>query len=582
VAQEFDLVIRGGTIVDGSGGEPFQGDVAISKGKIAEIGRVNGKGREEIDAKGKIVTPGFVDAHTHFDGQAIWSSQLAPSSLHGVTTVVMGNCGVGFAPCRPQDHELLIRVMEGVEDIPEVVMAKGLTWDWETFPEYLNAVDSKPHDIDVAAQLPHSALRVYVMGERGANREVATPEDLAKMKAIAKEAVEAGAIGFATSRIYTHRTPQGEHIPSFRAAEEELKTIAEGLTEANRGVLQFVLGSTPDFNIDEELDLVCRVAKGSGRAASFSLGISNEGVDSWRSAINRMHAANENGAQVHAQVYPRPVGMIVGHELTVNPFCLCPTYLELNKLPFDQKIAELRKPEMRAKLLSEKPIDADIPLIALGRNFSVMYRLDAQNPDYEPDVFTSVANQAKAKCIDPLELSYDLLLEDNGHAMFFVALANYPAGSLDNLRALLQQKDVIVALGDGGAHYGMICDASYPTFLLTHWTRDRTHGRLSLPWAIKALAADPARLIGFHDRGLLAVGYKADVNVIDYDNLKLRGPYITYDLPAGGRRLNQAPEGFVATIVSGKVTYRNGKPTGELPGKLVRGQQPAPMSRAAD
>jgi N-acyl-D-amino-acid deacylase len=575
VAQEFDLVVRGGTIVDGSGSEGFKGDVAIKGDKIAAIGKFEGTGKEEIDAKGKLVTPGFVDIHTHYDGQAIWSQQMTPSSQHGVTTVVAGNCGVGFAPCRKADQELLMHVMEGVEDIPEAVMSAGLDWHWETFPEYLNAVDSRGHDIDIAAYLPHSALRVYVMGERGANREEATDEDLKKMKAIARDAIKAGGIGFATSRVFVHRTPEGEFIPSYNAAEKEIMAIAEGMAEAGRGVLQFVLGSDKSFDIRGEVDMVKRIVKATGRPASFTYGPDENNPGRWREMFAWLDKNHEEGIPIRAQVLPRIPGMILGFNLSVNPFCMCPTYMELAKLPLAERVAELRKPEMRAKLLVEQPIEG-VPLVMLGQNFDNMFPLDPKSPNYEPDKNSSVGAQARAKGISPKELAYDLLLENDGNAMFYCALGGYNSGNLDMLGDVMQEKNAIMGLGDGGAHYGMICDASYTTFVLTHWTRDRARGngkKFTIPMAINALARKPAETVGFMDRGLLAVGYKADVNIIDYDNLSLGSPFVKFDLPAGGRRLMQVPTGIDATIVSGKVTYRNGVATGELPGRLVRGQQ---------
>jgi N-acyl-D-amino-acid deacylase len=569
----YDLIIRNGLVVDGSGGEPFTADVAVKDGLIAAIGDVDGEADEEIDATGKLVTPGFVDIHTHYDGQAIWSNQLNPSSSHGVTTVVVGNCGVGFAPCRPADHDLLIKVMEGVEDIPGVVMAEGLPWNWETFPEYLNALEAHPRDIDVAAYLPHSPLRVYAMGARGANREVATADDLAKMRSLAREAIEAGAVGFASSRQFIHRTKAGEQIPSFDAAGAELEAIAQGLADAGDGVVQVVL-NTPFQSWESELAQLRRVVHRSGRPATFTMGVSNNGPESvWQDALDLVDSANAAGDRITAQVFPRPIGMVTGHELTVNPFCLCPSYQALSGLDFDARITELRKPEVRARIVAEKPADGH-PLAVIGRNWDWMFPF-GDPPNYEPPLDTSIAAQARAKGLPPEEIAYDLLLEKDGTAKLYVALGNYQHGRLDAVLDMMKHPHTVVGLGDGGAHYGVICDASYPTFMLTYWTRDRDGERLSLANAVRALAFEPAQTLGLKDRGLIAVGYKADLNVIDYGRLALHAPDIKFDLPAGGRRLDQGATGYDATIVSGQVIRRADRATGILPGRLVRGSQTA-------
>ena len=568
-----DLVIRGGTVVDGTGAPAFEADVAVRDGRIAAIGRVAERGAEEIDARGMLVTPGFVDIHTHYDGQAVWSDRLAPSSLHGVTTAVGGNCGVGFAPCRPQDHERLVSVMEGVEDIPEVVMTEGLTWDWETYPEYLAAIEKRPHDIDFASQIPHSAVRVYVMGERGANREPATEDDLKRMQAVVKEAVEAGALGFTTSRLVIHKTGQGDPIPTYQAAEAELEAMALALKEAGRGVLQAVFG-TPGRTFEDEIDLLSRLTRLSGRPASFSMAQSNENPEAWRGAMQRLAEANAKGPPIRAQVFPRPIGVVLGFDLSVNPFSLCPSWAERARLPFDRRIAALRDPQVRARLLVEEPGDALIPLARMGRRFEFIWPL-GDPPDYEPAPEDSVAAQARRRGIDPAELAYDLLLANDGKGLLLAALANYGSGSLDPIHALITDPNSVLGLGDGGAHYGMICDSSYPTFVLQHWTRERKGERLSIEEAVKALAADPAKTVGLMDRGVLATGRKADLNVIDYDKLRLNTPKVLYDLPAGGRRVTQDAQGYEALIVSGEIVSREGRPTGALPGRLVRGAQRA-------
>ena len=569
----YDLVIRNGLVVDGSGAERFEADIAVTDGRIAAIGAVSGRGAEEIDAHGLLVTPGFVDIHTHYDGQAVWSERLSPSSSHGVTTVVGGNCGVGFAPCRPEHHDLLVSVMEGVEDIPEVVMTEGLTWEWETYPEYLNAIEKRPHDIDFASQIPHSAVRVYVMGQRGADREAATADDLNRMQAIVREAMQVGALGFATSRLIIHKTGQGDAIPTWEAAESELEAMAMALKDAGKGVLQAVFGA-PGRTFEDEIDLLSRLTRMSGRPASFSMAQANDNPDAWRGVMRHLAEANRDGPPIRAQVYPRPIGVVLGFDLSVNPFSLCPSYQPLIKLPFAQRLAALRDPQVRARLLAEEPGDAIIPLARMGRRFNFIYPL-GDPPNYEPTQASSLAAQAVARGVHPAELAYDLLLENDGRGLLLAALANYGSGSLDPIHALITDPNSVLGLGDGGAHYGMICDSSYPTFVLQHWTRERQGARLSIEAAIKALTSDPAETVGLRDRGLLAVGRKADLNVIDYDAVALETPHVLYDLPAGGRRITQGARGYEALVVSGEVVSRGGEPSGALPGRLVRGPQAA-------
>jgi N-acyl-D-aspartate/D-glutamate deacylase len=570
----FDLVIRGGTVADGTGAAAFEADVAVQDGRIAQVGKVADRGAQEIDAKGKLVTPGFVDIHTHYDGQVVWSDRLRPSSQHGVTTAVGGNCGVGFAPCRPEHRDLLVSVMEGVEDIPEVVMTEGLTWDWETYPEYLNAIEKRPRDIDFASQIPHSAVRVYVMGQRGADREPATAEDLAKMQAVVREAIDVGALGFATSRLVIHKTGQGDPIPTWQAAESELEAMALALKDAGRGVLQAVFGA-PGRSFEDEIDLLSRLTRMSGRPASFSMAQSNETPDSWRGVMRHLADANAKGPPIRAQVYPRPIGVVLGFDLSINPFSLCPSYQPLVKLPFGERIAALRDPSVRARLLMEDPGEAIIPLARLGRRYDFMWPL-GDPPNYEPKAEDSIAAVAARRGVDPGELAYDLLLENDGRGLLLVAIANYGSRSLDPIRSLITDPNSVLGLGDGGAHYGMICDSSYPTFVLQHWTRERAGERLSIEQAVKALAADPARTVGLNDRGIISVGRKADLNVIDYDRVTLAQPQVLYDLPAGGRRVTQSAAGYDAMVVAGQIVSREGAPTGALPGRLVRGPQAEP------
>jgi N-acyl-D-aspartate/D-glutamate deacylase len=571
----YDLLIRNGTIVDGLGGEPYVGDVAVRDGVIAAVGRVNGdSAAREIDATGLLVTPGFVDLHTHYDGQSIWSERLTPSSAHGVTTVVMGNCGVGFAPCRQEDHDVLVDVMAGVEDIPGVVMTDGLPWNWETFPEYMDALEAGERDIDVAAYLPHSPLRVYVMGQRGADREPATADDLAKMRALAKEAIEVGALGFASSRLTIHKTESGSPIPSYDAARGEIEEIARGVVDGGGGLLQFV-PDIPAGGYQPVLQTVFDVAEDVGLPVTFTLVVANAGEPTWPDAITMIEKANAAGGDVTAQLLPRPIGLIIGLQLTANPFVLYPSYREIAHLPLAERVAEMRRPEVRARILADKPGHGH-PILYVAQMWDWIFPL-GDDPNYEPDPSDSIGARARARGVNPMEEAYDRLLDDEGRATLLVATSNLENNSLDTVGKLLHRDDVVLGLGDGGAHYGMICDASYPTFLLAHWARDRASGRFSVPDAIRELTSVPARVAGLGDRGRVAVGYKADLNVIDHVGLRLHKPVIRHDLPAGGRRLDQTADGYVATIVSGEIITENGIPTDARPGRLIRGRKPSPL-----
>ncbi|ORX06991.1 N-acyl-D-amino-acid deacylase family protein [Mycolicibacillus trivialis] len=578
--MSYDLVIRNGSIVDGLGGPPYVGDVAVRDGVIAAVGHVDGAGSREIDATGLLVTPGFVDLHTHYDGQAIWSDRLNPSSAHGVTTAVMGNCGVGFAPCRAEDHDVLVDVMAGVEDIPGVVMTDGLDWSWETFPQYLDTLAGRRLDIDVAVYLPHSPLRVYVMGRRGADREPATADDLARMRALAKEAVQAGALGFASSRLATHRTDSGDQIPSFQAAETELAEIARGVAEGGGGLIQFV-PDLPGGGYQPVLQQVFDAAAGADLPVTFTLIAANAGDRVWPEAIDMIERANAgsqpDAPRVTAQVFPRPIGLMIGLELTANPFVLYPSYQEIAGLPLAQRVAEMRKSEVRQRILSDTPSTVPAnPILYMAQAWDWIFPLTEADPggaDYEPDPADSIAARAKARGVSPVEEAYDRVLDDDGHAILLGALANFEGGSLDTIGSLLRREDVVLGLGDGGAHYGMICDSSFPTYLLTHWARDRAEGRIDVPEAIRQLTSVPARVAGLGDRGRIAVGAKADLNVLDHAAMRLHKPVITYDLPAGGRRLDQTADGYVATIVAGEVIAENGTPTAARPGRLVRGRR---------
>lgn len=569
---QYDLIIRGGTVHDGTGAAPFIADVAVKNGRIAAIGEVSGTATEEIAAQGLLVTPGFVDVHTHYDGQATWENRLAPSSGHGVTSVVMGNCGVGFAPCRPDQRDMLVKLMEGVEDVPEVVMTEGLPWNWETFPQYLDALDARRYDIDVAAQLPHSALRVYVMGERAAGQEPPTADDLARMRELTAEAVRAGALGVSTSRNMLHRTKAGELAPSLFSEEDELVALGAGLKETGRGVFQIIPSPTGDA--EQEFDVMRRVAETSGRPLSYTLIQMPTGDEQgWRKSLAALDRAAGDGLQIRAQVAPRPVGMFYGLELSFHPFAYHPSYKRIARLPLAERVARMKDPAFRAQLLSEEPEDTNPVNIKTVKAFQFTYAW-GDEVDYEPDPANRVDQLAKAAGRSVDDYAYDLLLAREGKALFYMPGANYRDGNLDAVRAMLGHPQSVVGLADGGAHYGMICDGSFPTFFLTRWARDAQPAqRIPLPQAIAALTSEPARLAGLNDRGRLAVGMKADINVIDFDRLKLQVPFVRHDLPAGGRRMHQLAEGYVASIVSGEVTYRNGQPTGALPGRLVRGQR---------
>ncbi|HET9629569.1 MAG TPA: amidohydrolase family protein [Novosphingobium sp.] len=573
----YDLIIRGGSIVDGTGAPAFSGDIAVRDGIIVAVGAVEGTASSEIDATGLTVTPGFIDLHTHYDGQAIWSSRLNPSSSHGVTTVVMGNCGVGFAPCRPEDRPLLCITMEGVEDIPGVVMEKGLTWEWETFPEYLDAVDARARDIDVGVLVPHSAVRVYAMGKRGADREKATEQDLKAMHDLIADGIRAGALGFGTTRTAFDRRTDGEHVPSFDADAGELANAARAVRDGGGGVLQLLpdLG-TFGSSAEECFSLMKVMSEASGLPVTYTMSQVKEHPDHWRALLHLTQEHNKaGGGLVHPQFFPRPVGMLAGLELTSNPFVHCPSYQAIAHLPLAERVAEMRKPEVRARIVADQPGNILLPMTAMTRQWQNMYRL-GDPPCYEPDPTTSVIKMAEREGRAPEEVAYDLLLENDGRALLLVTIANYAYGSLSYLMEMMRDPNCVIGLGDGGAHYGLICDSSYPTYVLTHWARDRAGERLTLPEAVKAMTSSPASVMGLGDRGILAPGYKADINVIDHGRMALFAPRIVDDLPGGGRRLDQAASGYRWTIVSGEVILKDDQPTGAAPGRLVRGRQSAP------
>ncbi|MBV8699152.1 MAG: amidohydrolase family protein [Bradyrhizobium sp.] len=564
-----DLVIRGGTIADGSGGDLFEADVAIRDGRITAIGKVAAKGRDEIDARGRLVAPGFVDVHTHYDGQVTWSQDITPSSQNGVTTAIMGNCGVGFAPCRVSDHPRLIQLMEGVEDIPEPVLSAGIPWQWESFPDYMDWLGKRTFDIDIGAQLPHAALRVYVMGERGARRDPSTADDNAAMARLAGEAVRAGALGFSTSRTLNHRTSSGDYTPTLKAGEDELAAIAGAMQRSGRSVLQFVLDLS---TLDEDLPMMLRIAETTRCPITFSVTQNDRAPKRWRQTLDTINAAAARGLSITAQIAARPVGLLLGLELSRNPFQTHPSYRAIAHLPLAERLARLRQAEVRAAILSEAPSATDDPLF-FRPNYDKMYLL-GDPPDYEQPPEQALGARARRERRRPEDLAYDAMLSDEGRGMLYVPFLNYADGNLDATREMLCDPRAVPGLSDGGAHCGIICDASFPTYLLTHWTRDRSRGeKLSIPFVVAVQSRKTALSVGLYDRGLLAPGYKADINVIDYDHLHLHPPKVHYDLPVGGRRLLQQVDGYEATIVSGLVTQRNGRATGARPGRLVRGAQ---------
>ena len=567
----FDIVIRAGTIFDGSGGAPITADVAIKDGLIAAVGRIDGQGDEEIDAQGRIVTPGFVDIHTHYDGQITWENRLKPSSGHGVTTVIMGNCGVGFAPARPAQRDLLIKVMEGVEDIPEVVMAQGVPWNWETFPEYLAAIAQRQADIDFAAQLPHNPVRVYVMGERGGGDEAATADDLAHMRALTAEAIQAGAFGVSTTRSMAHRFRDGRLVPSILSDEAEIFALAQGMRDAGGGVFEMLCD--PRLDAAAQVAFMRRIIETSGRPLSFTLVQNPNKPGECDDILIELEAVAAAGLPIRAQIIPRPVGILLGLDLSLHPFAFHPSFRAIAHLPLEEKVQAMRDPAMRARLMAEtsddpheffkKVVDDTASLFALG-----------DPPNYHPARDDSIATRAAAAGLNPLEMIYDELLKDDGHAVLYRPSGNTEGEHFEGAGlSQLHHPLTVLGLGDGGAHYGMICDASFPTYLLTYWVGHADPAkRLPLAEAIRMLTSDPANTVGLRDRGRIAPGMKADINVIDMAGLRLHAPRTAHDLPAGGRRLTQEAEGYDATIVSGVITYRRGEPTGALPGRFVPGQ----------
>ncbi len=578
-----DVVIRGGTVVDGTGAPAFTADVVIDGSRIVDVTTSAGTAaRRTIDADGAIVTPGFVDIHTHYDGQLTWDPILAPSADHGVTTVIGGNCGVGFAPARPDDHEWLIGLMEGVEDIPGVALAQGLDWRWETFGDYLDAVEPMPRAMDVGVQVAHGPVRAYVMGRRGAYNEAATRADIAGMAALVKDAISAGALGFSTSRTIIHKAIDGEPVPGTYAAEDELFGIGEVLRELGTGVFELaVAGSAGEDQLapDREMSWMRRLSAHIGRPITFGSAQAHSDPDAWRRQYEHCLHAQSEGAELYPQTLGRAQCVLLGHQ-TLHPFLYKPTYRRLKDVPLDERVPQLRRPEVKAAILSEQPLppdEGDGLAILFDYPMDRIYALGSP-PNYEPGPEDSIAFRAQQLGRDPLDVLYDAMLTAGGQELFLYVLMNYADNNLDAVGDMLRHPRSVAGLSDGGAHYAHICDASIPTFLLSYWARDRGRGRLPLELVVHKQTAATAELFGLHDRGKLVAGAKADVNVIDFDNLALHPPRMVHDLPTGAGRLLQGADGYVVTLLSGDAIRAAGDDTGARPGRLIRGPQAAGLS----
>ncbi len=568
----FDLVIRNGIIVDGTGAARQVGDVAVMGDRITQVGGKAGAARRVIEAEGHLVTPGWVDVHTHYDGQATWDPVLAPSSWNGVTTLLFGNCGVGFAPVRPQDRATLIDLMEGVEDIPGITLTEGMKWDWESFPQFLDALERMPRTIDIAAQIAHHPLRVYVMGSRAVRHEQATAADILRMRNLTEEALRAGAFGFTTSRTEAHRTTRGEQVPGRHAAQDELLGIGGALGAVGRGAF----GMLSDFDDEAaEFEWMTRLSRETGRPVWFLLTDRAYDPQRWRRLIAGVHTARAAGASLAAQVAGRPVGLILGLTTSLNPFVAKPGYAALAKLSHAARVARLLDPQLRRQILDEPSAEELLAILpplhrAIVTRWDRMFLL-GDPPNYEPDAADSIAARAARADQSPQAFCYDYLVGEGGTRTLYFPVVNYLHGDLGVVHEMLTDPTTVLGLGDGGAHCGLICDSSVPSFMLTHWVRDRSRGpRLPLEFVVKRQTSETADYFGFSDRGRLAVGLKADINVIDFDHLRLHPPEMLHDLPAGGKRLVQRVDGYKATIVSGVPVFENGVDTGARPGKLVR------------
>ncbi|MBP6379104.1 MAG: D-aminoacylase [Sphingorhabdus sp.] len=580
-----DMVIRGGTIVDGTGAARFTGDIAIDNGLISQVGKVSGSGKEEIDAAGMVVAPGWVDVHTHYDGQATWDQEMAPSSWHGVTTVVMGNCGVGFAPAKPDRHEWLISLMEGVEDIPGTALSEGMSWNWETFPEYLDELERMPRTVDIGTHVPHGAVRAYVLGDREQPGAIPTTEDIAEMSRIVEEGVRAGALGFSTSRTVLHRSIDGELVPGTTATAEELIEIGRGMGRVGYGVFEMASDLMREW---DEFGWMGKLSRETGLPVTFAALQSIAKEQPLEEQIERMRAENDNGANIVAQIALRGNGIIMAWQGTVHPFRLRPSWQAIAELPWAEQKAKLLDPAFKAQLLSEEDDYSEVPeeirgvLAVVASGWTMQFEMD-DDFDYEPQQDASIATLSAAKGVSPAEYAYDMLCANDGTGFIYLPLLNYADGNLDFLEALQESDDTVNSLSDGGAHCGTICDAASPTFMLQHWVRDRKRGkRISLENAVKRQCRDTAVLYGLEDRGVLAPGYLADLNIIDLDKIKLGKPWLAFDLPAGGKRLLQKADGYVCTIKSGQVTFKNGECLGVYPGGLIRGPQRVEMAIAAE
>jgi len=577
-----DLVIRGGSVVDGTGAGRFVADVAVDGGVITAVGHISAQGREEIDATGKVVAPGFVDIHTHYDGQATWDSEMAPSSWHGVTTVVMGNCGVGFAPAKKDKHDWLIGLMEGVEDIPGTALAEGMTWDWETFPEYLDALERRPRTIDVATHVPHGAVRAYVLGDREMPGAVPTEADIAEMSRIVEEGIRAGALGFSTSRTVLHKSVDGELVPGTTATKEELIGIGRAMGRVGYGVFEMASDMKRDW---DEFGWMGALSRETGLPVTFAALQSIAKEMPLEEQISSMIAENDNGANIVAQIALRGNGIIMAWQGTVHPFRFKPAWAEIEALPWAQQLVRLKDTAFKGRMIAEESVFPESDIIDFLRivagGWLVHFEMGPAF-NYEPRQDESVMARAIAAEVSPAEYAYDLLMQDDGTGFIYFPILNYRDGNLNFLEALQTRDDCVNSLSDGGAHCGTICDAASPTFMLQHWVRDRAGARITLENAIKRQCYDTARLYGLNDRGVLKPGYLADINIIDLDRLKLSKPWLAFDLPAGGRRLLQKADGYVATVKAGVVTFRQGKMTGALPGIVVRGPQNVQMAEAAE
>jgi N-acyl-D-aspartate/D-glutamate deacylase len=572
-----DLVIRGGTVVDGSGAPARRADVSIDGDRIVAVGDDGGSGRREIDATDRLVAPGWVDIHTHYDGQATWDPHCTPSGWNGVTTLVMGNCGVGFAPVRPGQQDFLIQLMEGVEDIPGTALAEGIRWEWESFPEYLDALERMPRSVDVAAQVPHGAVRAYVMGERGAKNEKATAAEIAEMARLVKEALRAGALGFSTSRTILHRAKDGELVPGTTAEDDEVLGIGRMLGEVGHGVFEVASDLAPE---GAELAWMKQLARETGRPVTFACLQNPVDPDQWRRLLAECERDAAEGGHLTPQVAQRPAGLLLGFEGTAHPFMFSPQWGALAALPPEERLARLARPEVREALLSSQldPASLGLPAAAalVATGWHTMFPL-GDPPDYEPGPEQSVAAIAAREGREPRDVAYDVLLQRGGRGLLYLPLLGYAGGDLEAIREMMVHPQSVFGLSDGGAHCGIICDASMPTFILTHWVRDRSRGeRIPLEMAVERQTRRTAAFYGLADRGVIAPGMKADVNVIDLEGLHIHAPEMVYDLPGGGRRLVQRIDGYRHTVQGGRVTWEDGEPTGVLPGRLVRGPKPAP------